>query len=210
MKRQYWTPADVRALRRLYPNMGNEAIGARLGRTWSAVQNMAVKLGLRKTAAFLRSPECRFQQGDALEPWRHRLHGRQPDELRQGPHAAQPSPDRLGAHDEGRLSRAQGREPKRWRAVHVINWEAAYGPVKRGFIVVHKNPANRLDNLPGKPGVHQPRGEHAAQHLPPLPERDREADPATRRPQSANQQEGIAVKNKIEDLGITCSRRSKR
>jgi hypothetical protein len=65
--RRKWTATEIRRLRRLYPNMGNEPIGARLGRTWSAVQNMAVKMGLRKSEAFLRSPECRFQPG--AKPW---------------------------------------------------------------------------------------------------------------------------------------------
>ena len=30
-------------------------------------------------------------------------------------------------------------EPKTWRAVHVLNWEAVHGPVPKGHVVIFKN-----------------------------------------------------------------------
>jgi hypothetical protein len=123
VKRHYWTAAEIRKLRRLYPNMENGQLGERLGRSWSAVQNMAVKLQLKKSVAFLNSPACRFQKGAV--PWNRGVTGY------------------MGAN---RTSFRKGNKPQTWRPV--------------GYL---------------------PRREHAAQHVPPLPERDSEADSTTRR-----------------------------
>ena len=60
---RHWTAAEIRRLSRLYPKMDNGTLGKRLGRSWAAVQQKALKLGLRKSAAFLSGPECRFQRG---------------------------------------------------------------------------------------------------------------------------------------------------
>lgn len=36
-------------------------------------------------------------------------------------------------------------EPKTWRAVHVLNWEAVHGPVPKGYVVIFKD-RNRLNS----------------------------------------------------------------
>lgn len=145
-KRRYWTPAEVRKLRRLYPDMDNGAVGERLARSWSAVQNMAVKLHLRKSAAFMASPACRFQRG--MRPWNLGVTGymgANRTSFRRGQKPASWRPvgsERI--NKDGHVER-KVREPRKWRTVHAINWEAVHGNVKPGYIVAFKVGTNKLD-----------------------------------------------------------------
>lgn len=155
MGRRYWMATEIRGLRRLYPNMENGEIGVRLRRSWSAVQNMAVKLGLKKDPSFINGPTCRFQKG--MRPWnvgKTGYMGANRTSFRKGnkPQTWLPvGTERLD--QDGTLIRkvsdAKTRR-KRWRPVKDLIWEAKRGPIPRGWFVVHKdrNRQNfRLGNL---------------------------------------------------------------
>jgi hypothetical protein len=62
-----WTAHQDATLRRLYPDLNNEVIAQRMCRSYSSIMNRAIKLRLRKSAAFMASPVCRFQKGQT--PW---------------------------------------------------------------------------------------------------------------------------------------------
>jgi hypothetical protein len=120
--------------------MGNEALGKRLGRSWSSVQNMAVKRGLRKSAAFLRGPECRFQQG--MTPWnlgKTGYMGANRTSFRKGrmPQTWLPvGSERV--NPDGTLER-KVRNPDHWKPLKDIIWQSAHGRIRRGWFVVHKD-----------------------------------------------------------------------
>lgn len=145
--RHPWTPTALICLRVLYPNVENAALGKRLRprRTWSAVQNMAVKLGLKKSAAFMAGPVCRFQKG--MEPWnvgKTGYMGANATSFRKGhrPQTWRPVGSERVNRD-GTLERKVG-NPRRWKPYKDIVWTAAHGRIPRGRFVVHKN-RNRAD-----------------------------------------------------------------
>lgn len=144
--RRYWTAAEIRKLRRLYPNMENGALGERFGRSWSAIQNMAVKLGLRKSPEFMASPVCRFPKGNTA--WnkgkRHNPPGSRATRFRKGHRPVQWQP--IGTErmtKDGTLER-KVRNPGVWKTVKDIIWEAKHGRIPAGHFVVHRN-RNRQD-----------------------------------------------------------------
>jgi hypothetical protein len=65
-QRTPWTRKEKAIIRRRYPHEKTEKIAADLpGRTPEAVFRCAIKMGLRKTAKYLASPEaCRLRRGD--------------------------------------------------------------------------------------------------------------------------------------------------
>jgi hypothetical protein len=146
---KWWTPAEIRRLRRLYPNMENEALGKRLRRSWAAVQQKAMKLGLRKSAAFLRGPECRFQKG--MVPWNLGVTGymgANRASFRNGhkPWTCQPIGTERTDKDGNlvrKVSEAHNRR-KRWRPVKDLIWEAAHGPIPSGRFVVTKDRSRNI------------------------------------------------------------------
>lgn len=143
MRYRYWTAAEIRRLRRLYPNMENGKLGERLGRSWSAVQNIAVKLGLKKSPEFMRT--VRFPKG--LIPWnlgKTGYMGANRTSFRKGhrPQTWRPVGSERVNRD-GTLERKVG-NPKRWQPVKDIIWKAKHGRIPRGWFVVHKN-RNRQD-----------------------------------------------------------------
>lgn len=144
---RYWTAAEIRKLRRLYPNMENVALGERMRRSWSAVQNMAVKLGLKKSPEFMASPVCRFPKGNTA--WnkgkRYQPGGRAKltqFKKRHKPQTWRPvGSERI--NPDGTLER-KVRNPGVWKPVKDIIWEEKHGRIPRGFFVVHRN-RNRQD-----------------------------------------------------------------
>lgn len=65
MKRRRWTSAELRRLRKLYPDTKTEKLATEFGRSLSTTYQKARKLGLKKSAAYLASPEaCRLRRGD--------------------------------------------------------------------------------------------------------------------------------------------------
>lgn len=136
---RHWSPAAIRKLRRLYPNMENGEIGKRLRRSWAAVQQKAGKLGLRKSSAFMATV-CRFQKGHAS--WNKGKHwtagGRTAlTRFRKGnrPQTWLPVGSERVNRD-GTLER-KVRNPGTWKPVKDIFWQESYGRIPRGHFVVH-------------------------------------------------------------------------
>ncbi len=61
--RRYWTKADNRAFRKLYPHQPTADVAKAIGRTLSATYQRARRFGLSKTAAYLASPAAHRLDG---------------------------------------------------------------------------------------------------------------------------------------------------
>lgn len=140
-----WTATDDATLTRLYPTHTGPQIAALLGRTLSAVENRRTKLGLSKAtnagcfaaghttwnkgtnfSAGGRSIETRFKKGQ--------LTGRAQE-------IAKPVGSERISKD-GYLQRKINNDLpfyKRWRGVHIINWEAINGPLPKGYALVFRD-----------------------------------------------------------------------
>lgn len=151
-KRRKWNdPQEVALLELLYPNRDTSEIAEALGRTTGSVLGKAAALGLRKSIewtasmAYGRGVSTRFQKGQ--QPWNKGLKG-----ISQGGQASQFKPgnrsgiapsrhkpigfERLGK--DGYLERKTNDDMpfyKRWRAVHLLIWEEANGPLPSGCAV---------------------------------------------------------------------------
>lgn len=152
-----WTPRERDLLRREYADTATRALADRLGRTYASVAQQALRLSLKKSAAFLASPPAggwggsrsgarRFAPGYA--PWNkgkpfnaggrsattHFKPGSRPkNELPIGSHRLRPD-----GYLEQKVSDQPGRHAQRWIPVHRLVWEAAHGPLAPGFVVVFK------------------------------------------------------------------------
>ncbi len=174
--RRFWSTAEIAALMRRYPNEPTAVIASDLGRRLSAVNAYAGKLGLKKSATYLESPAaCRLRRGDNIgAPYRFpkgnvpfnkglRRPGWSPGRMketqfrkgeRRGVAVALYKP--IGTE---RISKDGYLERKvndglplqaRWRAVHLLVWEAANGPLPKGHAVTFLNRDRRdvrLENL---------------------------------------------------------------
>ena len=143
-----WTPAEEAVLRDLYPTMNNPAIGERLGRSESAILNRAQKLGLNKPPGF-KNAGC-FARG--VIPWNKGTHWQaggasiatrfQPG-TRQGVALKLYQP--IGSErisKDGYLQRKVNDDmplQRRWRAVHILIWEAINGPLPKGHAIVFRD-----------------------------------------------------------------------
>ncbi|MGB7422922.1 MAG: HNH endonuclease [Comamonas sp.] len=167
MTRRPWTEQELATLRALYPDMTAKTVARRLGRSVLSVYGQANALDLRKSAAFwasdrtgrvqrgLQDPRTRVGQfKPGLIPWNkgkpgssgHHPNtrknqfkpGRKPEEAR---NYLPIGSERLN-HDgvlERKMSDDTSVYPaRRWTPVHRLVWEAAYGPVPRGSVVVFK------------------------------------------------------------------------
>lgn len=151
-----WTTTEEATLRKLYPTHTRSQIGAVLGRSASAVQNRALKLGLKKT-----DNVGRFGPGNP--PWNKGTHwvaGGRSAETRFKPGqlsgAARALLKPIGAErlsKDGYLQRKVNNDlpiQRRWRAVHILLWESANGPLPNGYAVTFKDGNKQnitLDNL---------------------------------------------------------------
>jgi hypothetical protein len=174
--KRLWNPEHDAMLRMLYPHKPTAVVARRLRRTLSSVYARAGLLGLHKSAAYLASPDaCRLRRGDNVgAPFRFQK-GHVPANkgLRRpgwGPGRMKETQFRKGERQgvavklwkpigteriskDGYLERKINNDlplQARWRAVHLLVWEAANGPVPPGFAVCFKNGDKtdiRLDNL---------------------------------------------------------------
>lgn len=65
MRKRPWTEADKNTLAHLYPDTPTKQIAELLGRTMSQVYQAADRLGLKKSPAYMASPDaCRLRRGD--------------------------------------------------------------------------------------------------------------------------------------------------
>ncbi len=171
-----WEPAEDAQLAARYPHERTTAIARDLGRTTAATYNRARKLGLAKSAEYLASPAacrlrrednvgaaCRFQAGHVPANKGLRRPGWAPGRMastqfkkgeRRGVAVRLYQP--IGTErfsKDGYLERKVNDDlplQARWRAVHLVLWEAAHGPVPKGHAVTFLNGDRRdvrLDNL---------------------------------------------------------------
>lgn len=173
-KKRPWTASEDRALVDAYPQERTAVVAQRLGRSISSVYQRAYALGLEKSAAYLASPASgrtngrqgmgtRFPKGHVPANKGLRRPGWGPGRMkatqfqkgvRRGVAVKLWKP--IGTE---RISKDGYRERKinndlplqaRWRAVHLLVWEEAHGPLPAGHAIVFLNGDKtdvRLDNL---------------------------------------------------------------
>jgi hypothetical protein len=150
-----WTAEQLEQVRDRYPHTPTVELAAEMGRTVRSVYEMANKLGIKKTAAFIASGKVgrldgvrgystRFLPGHATwNKGRKGLDYGKATRFKPGnlPHTTLP----IGSYritKDGTLQRKIGNAPgnnsQRWRGVHELVWVAAHGPVPPGHIVVFK------------------------------------------------------------------------
>lgn len=160
--RQRWTTDQVDALTRLYPDTPTADIAKQLGITVERVYSKANLLGLKKSDAYLDSPAaCRLRKGDGVgaatrfkpgqQSWNKGMNG-----LNLGGIETQFKPGHRGGKaaelyqpigterisKDGYIQRKINDDmplQKRWRGVHIINWEAVNGPLLKGHALVFKD-----------------------------------------------------------------------
>jgi len=172
-KRTFWTPEQIRLLTEQYPDTPTKQIADQIGRTVSQCYGKAYQLGLLKSAAFHatelsgrtngtnRGTSTRFAPG--ITPWNkgttYQAGGRsaetrfKPGERRGiASKIYQPiGTERISK--DGYLERKINDDfpiHRRWRAVHLLAWEAANGPLPDGHAICFRdgNKQNRaLENL---------------------------------------------------------------
>lgn len=174
--RRFWTESELALVRELYPHKPTQAIADQLGRSLTTVYQRARILGLCKTAEYLASPDaCRLRRGDNVGARSRFRSGHVPANkgLRRpgyAPGRMRETQFRKGERNgvavdlykpigteriskDGYLERKVNDDlplQARWRAVHLIVWEAANGPLPRGFAVSFLNRDKtdiRLENL---------------------------------------------------------------
>lgn len=157
--REAWSPAQDAMLRELYPDTPTQQVARRVGRSLTSTYQRAKKLGLAKTDAYLESPSaCRLRRGDNVGAATRFAKGHAP--ANKGLRRPGWSPGRMketqfkkGSRSgvAVRLYKPIGTErmskdgylerkvhdgmplQSRWRAVHLIRWEAQRGPMPEGM-----------------------------------------------------------------------------
>jgi hypothetical protein len=174
--RCFWTASEDAQLTARYPTTPTEKIASQLGRSQSSTYQRAYKLGLSKSVEYLASPEAsRLRRGDNIGAAYRFVKGQTPPN--KGLRRPGWAPGRM-AHTQFRKGERRGVAVKlykpigaermskdgylerkvnddfpagrRWRAVHLIVWEEANGPLQRGRAVVFRNGNKtdiRLDNM---------------------------------------------------------------
>ena len=173
-KRRNWDdPHEIALLERMYPDHDTSEIAKAMGRTTGSIRGKAAGLGLRKSREWLASTasgrlqqwcgygvSTRFQKGQ--QAWNKGLKGLnlggQAGQFQRGNRSGRALSrykpigfERLGK--DGYLERKINDDMpfyKRWRAVHLLIWESANGPLPSGCAVSFRdgNKLNlALDNL---------------------------------------------------------------
>lgn len=152
-----WTEMEIAILREKYQDMKSADLAAAMGISLNRLQSKAIKIGLRKSAAYLASPAaCRLRRGDEVgKPFR----------FQKGHVPANKGTHRPGWH-AGRMRETQfkkgqkchnwlpigtevfktdgylyrkltdtGYPPRDWKQVHRLLWEERYGPIPAGYHV---------------------------------------------------------------------------
>ena len=145
--RRYWAVPELREFRLLYPHTTMRELMARFKRTRSALKNLAVKLGLRKTKEHVRE-HCRLNPGHPAWGWNRGKHyqaGGRAKETQFKPGQRGPRQRPVGAE---RVSRdgveIKVAEPGVWMPKPRFVWEQHFGQIPAGAIVRLKdgNPQN--------------------------------------------------------------------
>ena len=163
---RHWTPAQIRALRALYPDLKADTVAREIGRTTRSVHQKAKQLGIGKSDAFKKSfvsgriqaantdprmVATRFKPGH--KTWNSGVKGStglhencRPTQFKPGqkPHTTQP----VGSYRinsgkgikrlERKMNENTGPNSVRWIPVSRLVWEQHNGPVPAGHIVIFK------------------------------------------------------------------------
>lgn len=170
MTRRRFSPEEDALLRTRYPHERTEALARELGRSLAAVYQRALRLGLSKSPTYLASPAaCRLRRGVGIGA----AHRYRPGHVPANKGLRRPgwAPGRMAETQfkpgirrgvavrlykpigteriskDGYLQRKVNDDlplQRRWRAVHVLLWEAAHGPLPSGHAVTFIN-GNKLD-----------------------------------------------------------------
>jgi hypothetical protein len=171
--KRLWSPEEDDLLIERYPHQSTQSLALKLRRSVSAVYGRAVAYwGLTKTAEYLASPACRLRSGD--NPGRYskghvpankglRRPGWAPGRMKETQFKRG---ERSGVavrlwkpigtervSKDGYLERKVNDDlppQRRWRAVHLIVWEAVNGPLPKGHAIAFKNRDKtnvRIENL---------------------------------------------------------------
>jgi len=171
--KRLWSRADDAALRRRYPHMSTSTLARQLRRSITATHARASQLGLKKSAAYLASPDaCRLRRGDNIGA-----------RFRYPPgHVPANKGVRRPGYAPGRMRETQfkkGGLPRNympigstrtcdgyvyvkvadvryvpytvnWLPLHIIEWERVNGPLPAGHALAFRNHDRtdvRLENL---------------------------------------------------------------
>jgi hypothetical protein len=165
-----WTEAELAHLRQHYPHRRTDEVAHEIGRSYGCTAGKAASLGLRKSAAYLASPEAhrldgkrgsgtRFQAGHTS--WNKGTKGLvgvqeacRANHFKPGRPACEARNYRpigsLRINGGGYLERKVTDEPtlvpaRRWVAEHRLVWEAANGPMPAGHVVVFREGRRTTD-----------------------------------------------------------------
>lgn len=165
-KRRYWLPIEVDILTAVYPDRGMAELVKIFGREPRSIWNKAQSLGLHRSAAYLASDEAkrlrkghkrglksRFPKGNVPhnKGCTHRpgwAPGRMAANQFKKGHLGGNAKQLLKPIGAERLSRDGYLERKvnndlpmqrRWRAVHLIEWEAINGPLPDGHCLCFRD-----------------------------------------------------------------------
>jgi hypothetical protein len=175
--RDYWTPEDEQRLAELFPHSSTRTVAAAFNRTEAKISAKAARMGLRKSAEYLASPDAcrlrrdcqagiryRFPKGNV--PWNKDIPRRKgwapgrmaETQFKKGCRTGRANMNYkpIGAE---RISKDGYLERKihdglpmqsRWRAVHLLLWEEIHGKVPKGHALAFRNGHRldvRIDNL---------------------------------------------------------------
>lgn len=163
--KRLWSEEDDELLRQRYPHEPTKKLATELRRTLSSTYGRAMKLGLNKSEDYLASEDaCRLRRGDNVGAAYRFKKGQTPankglrrpgwapgrmreTQFKKGERRGvaerlyQPiGTERLSK--EGYLERKVNDDlplQKRWRAVHLIVWEEANGPIPKGHAIAFLN-----------------------------------------------------------------------
>lgn len=156
-----WSDEDIALLRERFPHVKTAELVELFGRNYGAIAHKAAIMGIKKSAEFLASGKsgrgnlehgAHFRFTAGFTPWNK---GKAHPSTGSAPHyhfkagqlngrAAQLAMP-VGTYrinGDGYLDRKysdqSGSPSKRWRAAHLLIWEAANGPLPAGSVVVFK------------------------------------------------------------------------
>lgn len=146
MNYRYWTAEEEAMLRGCYAHWSNASLGEVFGRKPKAIGLKARKMGLKKSQEMKTG---QFTKGQ--RPWNAGRKGwkaggrSSKTQFKPGhmPHNHKPVGHERVTKD-GYLERKIA-EPRTFRAVHVLVWEAVNGPVPKGHIVVFRTGLKTTD-----------------------------------------------------------------
>lgn len=147
-KRRFWSEAEDRKLRRLWPHKPDAEVAKSFWRrTVPACSDRAQRLGLHKTEAFKRKYSKRYLKG--FTPWnkgKKGVNGYSSSRFTKGHKPQTWKPLGSEKFKDGVLYRkvTDTGSKKDWRAVHVMIWESVHGPLPEGKVVIFadRNKAN--------------------------------------------------------------------